>query len=392
MGKKKAEMIRRFGAVLLAAGFVLAQAVPAMAEEAGPAAEEDGNAAAETGSIAADNGTVAVEYDQLATLVQQNQDLKSATENYTTNKKNYESMLATLNDERDYMRLLADKYEDEDAEAEQNYKTNASMLSSSITRITKQLERLNGVSSQTSLQKTTDSYVLTAQNLMNTYNQMVVNAAAKEKSAQAAEASYQSLIKKQSAGMATAAEVLEAADNLSQQKNLRDSYQQQMDQARFNLLFTLGIDSGTSVTIGTIPAPDMTAITAIDLASDLEKAIGNSSGVQSVRHSAGGTYTEMDLKAKREAAAEGEVRAAVQDSYNQLQADALSYQAALDSYESASMIWQSMQRRKQAGMVDQTSFLEGEATYLEALAAKETASMTLRQSWESYCWEVKGVS
>ena len=371
MRKNKAEMTRRLGAVLLAAGFVLAQVVPAMAEE---------------------NGTATVEYDQLGTLVQQNQDLKSATESYTTNKENYESMLAALNDERDYMRLLADKYEDEDAEAEQNYKSNASMLSSSITRINKQLERLNGVSSQTSLQKTTDSYVLTSQNLMNTYNQMVVNAAAKEKSVQAAEASYQSLIKKQSAGMATAAEVLEAADNVSQQKNLRDSYQQQVDQARFNLLSMLGIDSGTSVAIGTIPTPDMTAIAAIDLASDMEKAVGNSPGVQSARHSGAGTYTEMDLKAKREAAAEGEVRTAVQDSYNQLQADALSYQAALDSYESASIVWQSAQRKKQAGMVDQTSFLEGEAAYLEALAAKETASMVLYQSWESYCCEVKGVS
>lgn len=361
----------RIPAMLLAAGLLVSSAFPVWAAE---------------------GESVAVEYDNLSTLVQQNQKFQSSMESYNTNKSNYESMLASLNDERDYMKLMADKYEDEDDEAEQNYKSNASALSASISRITSQLERLNGTSTQISLEKTASSYVMTAQNLMNTYNQMLTNAAAKEKSAQAAEASYQAMVKKQSAGLATAAEVLEASNTLSQEKNLRDSYEQQVAQARFNLLSTLGIDTDTQVTIGTIPAPDMAAIAAIDLASDLEKAVGNSSSVQNVRHSSAGTYTQIDFKAKQEAAAEGEVRASVQDSYNQLQADALTYQSALDAYESASIIWQSTQRRKQAGMVDQTTYLEGEASYLEALATKETAAMNLQQTYESYLWEIAGIS
>lgn len=361
---------QRMTGILLAAGVAMLQIMPVMAEE---------------------TGVQEVTYENLSQLVQQSQAFQSDNESYTTNKANYESLLKSLEDERDYMKLLEDRYED-DTEAEQVYSGNASALSSSITRVRSQLERLNNRSSQHSRQELIDSYTLTAQNLMNTYNQMVVNVTAKEKAVQAAEASCQAIVKKQSAGIATAAEVMEAADKLSQEKNLLESYRQQEQTARFDLLSTLGIDSSTAVTVGTIPMPDLAAITSTDLAADLEKAVDNSSSVQNARHSSAGTYTEIDMKAKKEATAEGTVRASVQASYQQMQAAVLEYQAALDSFESASAIWQSMQRRQQAGMISQTEYLEGEASYLEALASKETTSMKLYQTWESYKWEVAGVS
>ena len=36
-------------------------------------------------------------------------------------------------------------------------------------------------------------------------------------------------------------------------------------------------------------------------------------------------------------------------------------------------------------------YLEGEADYLAKQAKYETASMDLRQAYENYCWEIKGV-
>lgn len=94
---------------------------------------------------------------------------------------------------------MQEKYGD-DAEAKATYKMNASMLNMSISQITKQLESQESKTQTTSRQKTIDSYVLTAQSLMRTYNQMNTKAQAEEKNYQAAQSSYQAAMKKQSAG------------------------------------------------------------------------------------------------------------------------------------------------------------------------------------------------
>ena len=51
-----------------------------------------------------------------------------------------------------------------------------------------------------------------------------------------------------------------------------------------------------------------------------------------------------------------------------------------------------LQRKQQAGLLTSTEYLEGQAAYLEKKAAKETASMNLAAAYESYCWDVKGIS
>ena len=133
---------------------------------------------------AADASVISVDYNNLEQLVQNNRNLKNALDNYTSNKETYENMLKTLEDERDYMKFMQEKYED-DAEAKATYKMNASMLNMSISQITKQLESQESKTQTTSRQKTIDSYVLTAQSLMRTYNQMNTKAQAEEKNYQA---------------------------------------------------------------------------------------------------------------------------------------------------------------------------------------------------------------
>ena len=174
---------------------------------------------------AADASVISVDYNNLEQLVQNNRNLKNALDNYTSNKETYENMLKTLEDERDYMKFMQEKYED-DAEAKATYKMNASMLNMSISQITKQLESQESKTQTTSRQKTIDSYVLTAQSLMRTYNQMNTKTQAEEKNYQAAQSSYQAALKKQSAGIATAADVMEASDTMQSAKNRYESYRQ----------------------------------------------------------------------------------------------------------------------------------------------------------------------
>lgn len=367
-----------------------AAAFPVMAETTADASESASGQSAGAETEAAVSVT-SVDYNNLEQLVQNNRNLKNALDNYTNNKETYENMLKTLEDERDYMKFMQEKYED-DAEAKATYKMNASMLNMSISQITKQLESQESKTQTTSRQKTIDGYVLTAQSLMRTYNQMNMKAQAEEKNYQAAQSSYQAVLKKQSAGMATAADVMAAADTMNSAKNRYESYRQQESNARFNLLSALGLDTSADITIGSVPLPDLAAIDAVDFASDVEKAVGNSASVQNARHQSAGTATEISIKSDQESQAEGTVRSQMQSLYDQLKAAKLQYEGAEDAYQSASIVYTSLQKKQQAGMLSQSDYLQGVADYYSALDARETAVVNLNQAWETYNWTVKGVS
>ena len=382
---------------LAAGGLALPSAAfPVMAETAADASESaSGNVVDQSDSldtaVQTDTSVTCVDYNNLEQLVQNNRNLKNALDNYTSNKETYENMLKTLEDERDYMKFMQEKYED-DAEAKATYKMNASMLNMSISQITKQLESQESKTQTTSRQKTIDSYVLTAQSLMRTYNQMNTKAQAEEKNYQAAQSSYQAAMKKQSAGMATAADVMAASDTMQSAKNRYESYRQQASNARFNLLSALGLDTCVGIAIGSVPLPDLAAIEAVDFNSDMEQAIGNSSSVQNARHQSAGTATEISVKSDQESQAEGTVRSRMQSLYEQLKAAKLQYDGAEAAYQSASITYASLQKKQQAGMLSQSDYLQGVADYYSALDAKETAVVNLNQAWETYNWTVKGVS
>ena len=382
---------------LAAGGLALPSAAfPVMAETAADVSESaSGNVADQSDSletaVQTDASVICVDYNNLEQLVQNNRNLKNALDNYTSNKETYENMLKTLEDERDYMKFMQEKYED-DAEAKATYKMNASMLNMSISQITKQLESQESKTQTTSRQKTIDSYVLTAQSLMRTYNQMNTKTQAEEKNYQAAQSSYQAALKKQSAGIATAADVMEASDTMQSAKNRYESYRQQAANARFNLLSALGLDTSADITIGSVPLPDLSAIDAVDFNTDVEQAIGNSASVQNTRHQSAGTATEISVKSNQESQDEGTVRSRMQSLYDQLKAARLQYEGAEDAYQSASITYASLQKKQQAGMLSQNDYLQGVADYYSALDAKETAVVNLNQAWETYNWTVKGVS
>ena len=197
----------------------------------------------------------------------------------------------------------------DDAEAKATYKMNASMLNMSISQITKQLESQESQKPRpTSRQKTIDSYVLTAQSLMRTYNQMNTKAQAEEKNYQAAQSSYQAALKKQSAGMATAADVMAASDTMQSAKNRMNPTDSRHPTPALTCSQPWGWTPVWDIAIGSVPLPDLAAIEAVDFNSDMEQAIGNSSSVQNARHQSAGTATEISVKSDQESQAEGTVR------------------------------------------------------------------------------------
>ena len=266
------------------------------------------------------------------------------------------------------------------------------MLKSSASRIYSQLDTMTSEKSTRSLEKSADTFTMTAQTLMNSYNQMVQNVEYQEKRVESLEAAFEAMGRKQAAGSATQAQLKEAQKNLDTAKNSLESLRLQASQLRQQLLTMLGIEDSSQVVIGTVPEPDMAAIEAVDYESDKIRAMGNDKSVQNARHTSASSTTEINIRFSLVDEAEGTKEAAFLASYQNLQASKTAYEAALTAFQSAQLAYEGLQRKQQAGLLTVTQYLEGQASYLEKKAAKETAAMNLTAAYESYCWDVKGIS
>lgn len=346
------------------------------------------------GEETGENGqSVIIEYDNLRELLKEgNVTLKQSIGEYETNLADYQRIWDIMKWEQGDMEDKAEEAEDAALEDAPLYSSNASMIKSSANRIYKQIENMTDTKSTRSLEAAADSYTMAAQTIMNSYNQMAQTVKAREKSVEALKAAYDETVKKQSIGSAAQSEVNQAQISLTQASNSLEALKEQESQLKNNLLTLLGLRDENHFVIGKIPEPDLTAIDSIDLETDKAKAVGNSAKVQEARHSSANSTAEENRRFQTVNEAEGTAEAEIEECFQQVQVKKTEYQAALSAYENSLLAYQSLQRKKQAGLLDKTSWLQGEADYLESLAKVETASMNLVSAYESYCWQVKGVT
>lgn len=372
-----------FSADVLAAEAVVTEAADTEAAATETAATETADTEAE----------VTVEYGNLRQLVSQgNLTLSQTIGDYADTISSYQDIWDTLKWEQSKMETGAEDLEDSDPETAAVYSSNASMLKSSASMIYSQLDRLTGSSGTKSLETAADTYTITAQTMMNSYCQLQVQAQAQEKRTQAAQASLQAARQQYASGLMTAEELKSEEESCRAAETSLASLKEQVSQSETSFLTFLGLSGQAGTVIGFIPEPDLEAIASIDFETDKEKAVNNSSTVISTRHESAPGSAAKKLRADRVAEAEGTEAASITASYENLQAKLVQYRGALRAWDSAVLLYQSLERKNQAGMLSNTQYLEGIADYWEALAEKEIASMNLVQAYESYTWEVKGRS
>ena len=362
-------------------------------QEASQAAVPDASQDISPATTGNATGTTIIEYGNLRELLKQgNLSLKESIEDYEDNINAYQEIWDTLKREQDNMEDKAEEMGGEDSQTAGIYSSNAAMLKSSASRIYSQLDTMTSEKSTRSLEKSADTFTMTAQTLMNSYNQMVQNVEYQEKRVESLQAAFEAMVRKQAAGTATQARLKEAKKSLDTAGNSLESLRLQAGELRRQLLTMLGIEDSSQVVIGTVPEPDMAAIEAVDYESDKIRAMGNDKSVQNARHTSASSTTEINIRFKLVDEAEGTKEAAFLASYQNLQASKTAYEAALTAFQSAQLTYEGLQRKQQAGLLTGTQYLEGQASYLEKKAAKETAAMNLTAAYESYCWDVKGIS
>lgn len=348
---------------------------------------------------AEETGTMTVAYDQLRELLKQgNISLKKTLQDRQDLLDAYQEIWDILKREQGNMEDKAEELDkadhdltEEEQEEVQLYSSNASMLKSSASRIYSQLENMTSEKTERSVEKTIDAYVAAAQTLMNSYCQMAQNVESGEARAEAARASYEAALRRQTAGSAVWEETDQAKEEMDQAEYSLSSLKLQTASLRSQLLTMLGISDNEQTVIGSIPEPDLAAIDAVDYESDQMKAMGNDQNVLNARHSQANTPGEKTVRASQVREAEGGKEADFLAVYEGLVTARSEYQAALAAYESASMSYQGILRKQQAGMLTTTQYLEGKADFQEAKSSKEIAAMKLTAAYEAYCWEVQGI-
>ena len=331
-----------------------------------------------------------IEYSDLRELIKagnfsylQSQDSQSAP---------YEKMHETLKEEYNYLKKMADSYKDDgDAEMQTLYENNAKNIRISMAQVRSTINSMNSASQEKTMEDLADTLTASAQNLMNSYNQMAANVAAVEKSMEAAQNSYDAAVKKRSAGLIKDAELESEKSSLEQQQNSLASLKEQQSELKESLLTMIGLSGRTDVEIGTVPDPDMTAIRAVSVENDLQTAISNDpTWVSEMKSKVTGT-DNRELKKKRIREAEQNAEISLRAAYENLKNALSQYEAAESAYSAAKQEWDTIQKKQAAGMLSKNAYLSGEASWLSGEAAMNTAKLNLVSAYESYVWQVAGV-
>ena len=331
---------------------------------------------------------VTIEYDNLRDLlIQGNSDLKYSSS--LTTVKDLDYQLKVLREEAQSLAANGRIYSD-DAETSSQYKSSAAVLTRTIDQLERQLEKQT--SDTSSINSNADSLTMSAQSAMISYLQMQKNADSKQKTAEAAELKYNNAVTRQAAGTATESDVTDAHTEMINAQSQALSYKQQAADLRSSLLDLLGITDGSDVTIAALPDPDIAAIEAIDYDTDKQLAVDNDSTVKSVRHGKSASSANMEIKDANEEAAVGNAESSYDEAYLAVKNGLDEYYAAQKGLAVAEQNYQSLQRKKSAGMLTKADELTGEAEYISSQAQFETAKMSLTAAYENYKWMLKGYS
>ena len=304
----------------------------------------------------------------------------------------YEKMHETLKEEYNYLKKMADSYKDDgDTEMQALYENNAKNIRTSMAQVQSTINRMNSASQEKTMEDMADTLTATAQNLMNSYNQMAANVAAMEKNVEAAQSSYDASVKKRSAGLIKDTELESEKSSLERQQNSLASLKEQQSELKESLLTLLGLSGRTDIEIGTVPDPDLVVIRAVNVENDIQTAISNdSTWVSEMKSRVTGT-DNRELKKQRISEAAQNAEISLRSTYENLQNAVSQYEAAESAYSAAKQAWDTVQKKQAAGMLSKNAYLSGEASWLSGEAAMNTAKLNLVSAYESYVWQVAGV-
>lgn len=237
------------------------------------------------------------------------------------------------------------------------------------------------------------------QQLMLAYNKMAVNKATLEKQVELYGQMASMYETQAQIGMATKTQQLSAQANCDSAKTSLTALEDQMESIKSSLLQLAGWDFDSDVTIGTIPAADVSQISAIDFEADKAIAPKNNYTIINMQNSPpndadnNGKYENKDYRAREQGVEQATQQLAITiDSlYQMLFEKQAALTAAQTAFEAAQMKWDGATRKYQLGMLGQAEYLGEELAYCAAKASWQSADLDMTQAMLNYYWGVNGL-
>lgn len=368
-------------------------------EADGPALEDgtitensaDNTIASQSGSYTEEQlADSVIEYGELEALVRRgNGTAVSADYSYqdslAVHQEAYDAMISGARD----MNYKADELED--AALIGTYERNAQTLSMAAKQYKKSLTSLNSASSRASRNRTVWQVVKTAQIQWGICRQLQDEVEAAAKTAENYQAQADRKERELAAGLCTETDLLQAQKNLLSAQTALQSTTDQANKALRQLAILLG-KSGTSITLGEIPAVSATELASMNLDADRAAAVIASSSVKSARRSSATGDAARKLRHQQIEEAESAASASADEQYAEIAALSLERDATQAAYQSAEKTYGATQIKYQSGAINKATYLQGEASYLQKKAELETAEISLRTAYDAYEWMLKGVA
>ena len=278
----------------------------------------------------------------------------------------------------------------------------AKQMRSTAASLDRSMEK-SGARNEKTLNRQLNTLVYNVQLLMNQYEQLLSQRAVAAKALEIAETARQIQQTMEAQGLAVSGDVLSAAAQAASAGSTLNSLDDTISQLYKSLCSFTGYDADENPEIGPVPAADVGAIASIDVNADKGKAVGNNYELISLRSSAGGgmsdlqvrttkTTTQTKNKLRNVEYSEDSLRSSIQTLYDTILEQKAAYDSAATAMQSAQLTWNAAQLQWQNGSLSQLGYLQQELAYLQAQSGFTCADLALQQAMQNYDWAVKGVT
>ena len=309
-----------------------------------------------------------------------------------------------INDKKKDDRITSDDYAQKYRDAASDYRSSisgddpASDAQNAVNAATADEQADKNVEDLTVYQLTYDqeeaNLVATAQSSMISYFQQTYELESAEDSLVLQQAVYQSTLAKQSAGMATQADVLTAQESIQNTQTSIEKLRGSIEETRQKLCIMLGWKYNDAPEIKDIPAVDMDRIASMNPETDKETALQNNYTLKINKRkleNAAADITKNTLK-RTISSNEQNINTELVKSYQAVLQAKASYEQAAAEYDLESKNMDTAERKHQVGMMSQLDYQKQKNAYNTKSIAVKTAELTLFQAVQTYDNAVNGLA
>ena len=232
----------------------------------------------------------------------------------------------------------------------------------------------------------------TAQNLMSQYYQLLENRKTAEAGKELAEASLRSVETQASLGMATENDVLTAREAVKTAEAGVISAESNIPSVKQNLQVMTGWAYNSEPEIAQMPPVDVTRIDAMNLETDLEKALENNYTLLIAKRTLENTSDAANQQIQRQTIAntEQQIASGLTDLYSQVLQARNTYDQARSALGLEEKNMAAAETKYGLGMISRLEYLQARNAYVESQANFRIQELALQSAMDAYDWALRG--